>query len=78
MDNYNGQQQFSREEMQMPSVSVIIPVYQGQQTIAAAIGSVLSQDADGLELIVVDDGSTDATRDRQRASRASRPQAASG
>ena len=44
-----------------PLVSVIIPVYNGAQTILATLGSLLSQDYPRLELIVVDDGSDDQT-----------------
>lgn len=44
-----------------PLVSVIMPVYNGARWIRAAIRSVLLQTWDNLELIVVDDGSTDAT-----------------
>src|SRR5579859_5180997 len=45
--------------MQSPLVSVIIPVYNGQQYLAAALDSVVKQDYSPLEIIVVDDGSTD-------------------
>jgi glycosyltransferase involved in cell wall biosynthesis len=45
-----------------PSVSVIIPVFNGARTIARAIDSALAQRFDGIvEVIVVNDGSTDAT-----------------
>lgn len=44
-----------------PSVSVVIPAYNRAGTIARAIRSALAQDPSPLEVIVVDDGSTDAT-----------------
>jgi glycosyltransferase involved in cell wall biosynthesis len=46
-----------------PLISVIIPVYNGERFIAAAMESVFAQDYRPLELIVVDDGSTDRTRE---------------
>lgn len=45
------------------TVSVIIPVFNGGAYVGAAIESVLQQGIDGLEVVVVDDGSTDATPD---------------
>lgn len=47
--------------MATPFISVIIPVYNGAGFIAEAIASVRAQDYTPLELIVVDDGSTDQT-----------------
>ncbi len=44
-----------------PFVSVILPVYQGEDTIMRAVQSVLNQTYRHLELIVVDDGSSDGT-----------------
>jgi glycosyltransferase involved in cell wall biosynthesis len=44
-----------------PRVAVIIPVYNGEQTIAATIESVVAQSFRDFEVIVIDDGSTDAT-----------------
>ena len=44
-----------------PSVSCVIPVYNGEAHLGEAIDSVLGQDPRPLEVIVVDDGSTDAT-----------------
>lgn len=42
-------------------ISVIIPVYNGERYLAEALDSVLAQKYDKMEMIVVDDGSTDGT-----------------
>ncbi len=47
----------------MPTISVLIPVYNGERYIAKAVRSVMSQTFADWELIVLDDGSTDSSRD---------------
>lgn len=44
-----------------PTVSVVMPVYNGEQYLIEALDSVFQQSFQSFELIVVDDGSTDAT-----------------
>ena len=45
-----------------PTVSVILPVWNGQRFLAEAIDSMTRQTLDAVEVLVVDDGSTDRTR----------------
>lgn len=42
-----------------PAISVLIPVYNGQQYLSEAISSILNQTYSDFELIIVDDGSAD-------------------
>ena len=51
----------------MTSVSVVIPVWNRSEKIAATLDSVLAQTRAPLEILVVDDGSTDDTADFIRA-----------
>lgn len=47
----------------MTLISVVIPVYNGENTIKETINSVINQTHKDLEIIVINDGSTDSTLD---------------
>ena len=49
-----------------PTISVVVPCFNAERYIATAIESVLKQDWPSLEVIVVDDGSTDGSAERVR------------
>ena len=56
-----GEAHMSQVMAHQPLISVIIPAYNHQRFIGAAVDSVLQQTVSDLELIVINDGSTDAT-----------------
>lgn len=48
---------------QSPLVSVLVPVYNVEAYVEDCLRSLLAQDVDGLEVIVINDGSTDGSRE---------------
>lgn len=49
--------------MQRPEISVLIPVYNAERFLERCLDSVLSQPIDSLEIICLDNGSTDSSRE---------------
>ena len=47
----------------LPLVSVIIPVYNGEAFLRNAVHSIQQQSYQRIEIIIIDDGSTDGTAD---------------
>jgi glycosyltransferase involved in cell wall biosynthesis len=59
----NNTPAITNTEISRPLVSVIIPAYNAEEYIAAAIESVLIQDYRDFELLIINDGSTDGTEE---------------
>jgi glycosyltransferase involved in cell wall biosynthesis len=53
----------STDASEKPLISIIIPVYNGEKFIQQAIDNILSQQYPAIEIIMVDDGSTDNSRE---------------
>lgn len=52
------------EEYDNPLISIILPAYNSESTIEATIESIVNQAYSSWELLVIDDGSTDATLEK--------------
>ena len=48
-------------EQSIPTVSVVIPAYNAEKTLRCTLDCVLNQTLDSLQVILIDDGSTDST-----------------
>lgn len=46
-------------QLAQPTISIIVPVYNGDRFLAEALNSILQQEYHPLEVLVIDDGSTD-------------------
>jgi len=49
-------------DKEYPLVSIVVPVYNGEKFLSQALNSLITQIFKGIEIIVVDDGSTDNTK----------------
>jgi glycosyltransferase involved in cell wall biosynthesis len=56
-----------RKSEMSPGISIIMPVWNGEKYLAAAVDSLLAQTYTDFELLVIDDGSTDRTPEILRA-----------
>lgn len=56
-----------------PRVAIVIPTYNHEHFVAAALASVFAQTYRDIEIVVIDDGSSDGTADRARRALAGSP-----
>ena len=54
---------FGEEELMRPMVSIIVPIYNAEQYLRRCVDSILNQEYTDYELLLVNDGSTDASGD---------------
>jgi len=55
----NIQEQKSKDQLELPTISMVVPNYNGGATLGSTLQSIIDQNYPKLELIVVDGGSTD-------------------
>gem|GEM_PF-181890 len=61
-DKYSSLEMAHAEKNEKPLISIIIPVHNGARFIKQAIDNILQQNYPAIEIILVDDGSTDDTQ----------------
>lgn len=54
---------FGEDELMRPMVSIIVPIYNAEQYLRRCVDSILNQEYTDFELLLVNDGSTDASGD---------------
>jgi glycosyltransferase involved in cell wall biosynthesis/DNA-binding MarR family transcriptional regulator len=54
---------FGEDELMQPMVSIIVPIYNAEQYLRRCVDSILNQEYTDYELLLVNDGSTDASGD---------------
>ena len=54
---------FGEDELMRPMVSIIVPIYNAEQYLRRCVDSILNQEYTDYELLLVNDGSTDASGD---------------
>lgn len=52
---------YQNEQFEKPMTSIIVPVYNVEKWLKECLDSIVSQDANDYEVILVDDGSTDGS-----------------
>ena len=50
-----------KEDITMPTISVIVPVYNVEKYLHCCVDSILAQTFTDIEVLLVDDGSTDTS-----------------
>ena len=60
--NFMDSKSLAEHESSPPIVSVVIPAFNAENTLAETVESVLAQTLQSIEVIIVDDGSTDTTQ----------------
>jgi len=61
-EKYSSSENLLKAEKENPLISVIVPVHNGEKFIGQAIENILSQNYPAIEILMVDDGSTDNSR----------------